>query len=84
MRTFSIDGVDIIVTGSRNINESGFHRACHFIEKFNKKIFKLEKSSVIILQDSEHNSIVIERMNTDTFTLQIQYEVQSLYVYQIN
>ncbi|WP_338789363.1 hypothetical protein [Metabacillus sp. FJAT-53654] len=79
-----INGEDILITSSRRIDEAGFARACEFIAKCDKAILEMRKSSIIILQDHELNSIVIERMNTDTFTLHVQYEINSKNVYQIN
>ncbi|OAS86078.1 MULTISPECIES: hypothetical protein [Metabacillus] len=79
-----INGEDILITSSRRIDEAGFARACEFVAKCDKAILEMRKSSIIILQDHELNSIVIERMNTDTFTLHVQYEINSKNVYQIN
>jgi hypothetical protein len=53
------------------------------IEKAPSEILSMEKSSVIILQDHEKYSFVIERMNTDTFTIHVQYEINGINVYQI-
>lgn len=79
-----INGEDILITSSRRIDEAGFARACEFVAKCDKAILEMRKSSIIILQDHKLNSIVIERMNTDTFTLHIQYEINSKNVFQIN
>lgn len=79
-----INGEDILITSSRRIDEAGFARACEFVAKCDKAILEMRKSSIIILQDHKLNSIVIERMNTDTFTLHVQYEINSKNVYQIN
>jgi hypothetical protein len=84
MRKFYINGEAILITSSRRIDEAGFARACEFVVKCDKAILELKKSSIIILQDQELNSIVIERMNTDTFTLHVQYEIKCENVFQIN
>lgn len=74
---------DIYITSSRRIDDIGFTRACKMIEKAQSEILSMEKSSVIILQDHEKYSFVIERMNTDTFTIHVQYEINGINVYQI-
>ncbi|MBO1513767.1 hypothetical protein [Metabacillus bambusae] len=84
MRKFYMNGEDILITCSRRIDEAGFARACEFVAKCDKAILEMRKSSIILLQDNELNSIVIERMNTDTFTLHVQYEINCKNVFQIN
>jgi hypothetical protein len=84
MRKFQIHGEDILLTSSRRVDDAGFAKACEFISRFDREILKMEKSTVIILHDNERNSIVIERMNTDTFTLHVQYEINGHNVFHIN
>ncbi|WP_299093173.1 hypothetical protein [uncultured Metabacillus sp.] len=84
MHKLNIRGEEILLTSSRNIDEEGFTRAYQFIRKCDRDILKLKKSEIALLQDHERNSIVIERMNTDTFTLHIQYEIKCENVFQID
>jgi hypothetical protein len=84
MLKFQINGQDILITCSRRIDKVGFARACEFVRRADIEILKMKKASVIILQDQQLNSIVIERLNTDTFTLHVQYEINSSEVFQIN
>ncbi|MGM0873908.1 MAG: hypothetical protein ACQEWV_03755 [Bacillota bacterium] len=84
MLKLQIYGQDILITCSRRIDEVGFARACEFVRRAYIDILTLKKASIIILQDQQLNSIVIERLNTDTFTLHVQYEINCNEVIQIN
>lgn len=84
MRTIHIFGEPIIVINSRRIDSVCFERACDCIGRIGKSILNVKKESVLILQDEELNTIVIERMHTDTFTLQVKYEIKSQNVFQIS
>ncbi|KKI88709.1 hypothetical protein WQ54_29795 [Bacillus sp. SA1-12] len=84
MHKLNIHGAEILLTSSRNIDEAGFTRAYQFIKRCDRAILKLKKSEIALLHDYERNSILIERMNTDTFTLHIQYAIKCENVYQID
>jgi hypothetical protein len=83
VHNFQLFGEDVLITSSRRIDEAGFTKACEFIRKAGKEILSMKKSSIIILHDYRLHSFVIERMNTDTFTLHVQYEIKSNNVYEI-
>lgn len=77
-------GDDIILTCSRRVDEASFIRACELVSKVQERVLEIEKSSIIIIYDDDQNSIVMERLNTDTFTLHVQYEIKSKNIIQIN
>lgn len=84
MRTFDVFGEPIIVTNSRRIDNCCFERASDCIVRIGKSILNVRKGSILILQDKELNTIVIERKHTDTFTLHVKYEIKSQNVFQIS
>jgi len=83
MRRIQLYGEDIFIIRSRRVDDEGFTKAIDFVTKSNRELLKMKKSSSVLLQDKERNSIVVERINTDTFTLLVQYEINCQKVYQI-
>ncbi|MDQ0225195.1 hypothetical protein [Metabacillus niabensis] len=83
MRRIRLYGEDIFIIRSRRVDDEGFSKAIDFLTKSNRELLKMKKSSSVLLQDKERNSIVVERINTDTFTLLVQYEINCQKVYQI-
>ncbi|MFS0882704.1 hypothetical protein [Metabacillus niabensis] len=83
MRRIRLYGEDIFIIRSRRVDDEGFSKAIDFVTKSNRELLKMKKSSSVLLQDKERNSIVVERINTDTFTLLVQYEINCQKVYQI-
>ncbi len=83
MRRIRLYDKDIFIIRSRRVDDEGFSKAIDFVTKSNRELLKMKKSSSVLLQDKERNSIVVERINTDTFTLLVQYEINCQKVFQI-
>ncbi|WP_226666769.1 hypothetical protein [Metabacillus litoralis] len=84
MRKFYIQGQEMILTCSRNVDYEGFNRAYEKICNLEKQYLQIEKATVIILVINNNNEhFVIERMNTDTFTLHIHYHILREQVYNL-
>lgn len=82
VRKIKIGNEDAFVTCHRKIDHITFNKICDLILQLGYNIFYLEKSSVIIVQGNEENYIV-ERMNTDTYTLHLHYVIPKQKVYKI-
>lgn len=83
MNKFILNGQEVIITCNRRIDEFEFNRACTLISKIGDEILKLDKSSIVLLHDPDHSYVLIERMNTDTYTIHIHYEISNDKVYKI-
>ncbi len=82
VRKIKIGSKDVFVTCHRKIDHIKFNKICDLILQLDHNIFHLEKSSVIIVQGNEEN-FVVERMNTDTYTLHVHYVIPKQEVYKI-
>ncbi len=83
MRKIDLNGTVIFVACHRNIDGLKFNKVCGLIRLLGEKIYEVKKSSVILVHDEEVN-YVIERMNTDTYTLFVHYEISRQKVYRIS
>lgn len=71
-----LHGQDVIITSKRRMSTESFNSACQLLLKVSKEILEIEKETPILIQDTFLNSIIIERLNTETFTLQLQCELK--------
>lgn len=83
MRKLYIKDQEVIVTCSRNVDWAGFQRACASINDLENECLLIKKSSLVLISQKENEYFVIERMNTDTFTLHIHYNILNQQVYKV-
>lgn|GEM_PF-4290131 len=83
MRRIQADDIDIFVTCHRRIDHIKFNEICSLISQLTGSLDCFKKSSVILIQGDE-DYFVVERMNTDTYTLHVQYAISRQKVYKIN
>ncbi|MFC0271686.1 hypothetical protein ACFFIX_09480 [Metabacillus herbersteinensis] len=76
-----LHGQDVIITSKKRMSTESFNRACSLLLRVNKEILKIEKDTPILIQDTSLNSIIIERLSTETFTLQLQCELKREHVF---
>lgn len=82
MRKVKVGNMEIFVTSHRKIDHLKFNKICYLILQLGHQITSIRKSSVILIQGNEEN-FVIERMNTDTYTLHVQFVISRQHVYKI-
>lgn len=82
MRKIQVKDIVIFVTCHRKIDHLKFHEICSLISQLASSLVYLKKSSVILIEgDKDH--YVVERMNTDTYTLHVHYAISRQKVYKI-
>lgn len=82
VRKIKIGNKDIFVTCHRKIDHIKFDKICQLILQFGNNLLHLEKSSVILIQGNEEY-YVVERMNTDTYTIHVHYVIYKQKVYKL-
>lgn len=83
MRKIQANDIDIFVTCHRKIDHFKFNEICSLISQLASSLNCLKKSSVILIQGDE-DLYVVERMNTDTYTLYAHYAISRQKVYKLN
>ncbi|PMC39260.1 hypothetical protein CJ195_04835 [Bacillus sp. UMB0899] len=82
MRKIKIEDMDIFVTCNRKIDHMKFNKICYLLLQVGHDVTFVEKSAVILIQGDEEN-YVIERMNTDTYTLHVHFVISRQNAYKI-
>lgn len=83
MRKLYIQEQEVIVTCSRNVDSKGFQNACASISELKNECLQMKKSSLVLIAHHNKEYYVVERMNTDTFTLHIHYTILNHQVYKV-
>ncbi|MDQ0228837.1 hypothetical protein [Metabacillus malikii] len=83
MYRLQLSGQVIIMVKSRSLSDHEFHDAYEYVKKLGNELLHLKREDCLIIQDSNQHSIVLKRLNTDTFTIKVLHKINGHKVYQI-